>query len=258
MSRILHSVIKGHGDDLIILHGFLGMGDNWRTQGKKLAQMGYRVHWVDQRNHGRSFWSDDFSYEDMADDLLRYMQHHNLDKAILLGHSMGGKTAMTFAAERPDMCTKLVVTDIAPRYYPPHHQNVIEALQTLDLETITDRTEAEEMITHFIEESAMRKWLLKNLYWERPEKLGFRCNLKVLAESLEEIGEPLLGTAFYEGDTLFIRGDRSEYVQEADIPMIKMHFPRAEVVTVPEAGHWVHAENPEGFMEALIPFLKAG
>lgn len=256
--EVLHSQIIGEGTELIILHGFLGMADNWRTPGKMLAQMDYRVHLVDQRNHGRSFWSDDFSYEDMSDDLLLYMEHHGLDNALLLGHSMGGKTAMTFATDHPEMCSKLIVTDIAPRYYPPHHQNVIEALQTLDLETINDRKEAEEMITHFIEAPAMRKWLLKNLYWERPEKLGFRCNLKVLADSMEEIGEPISGTALFEGSALFIRGDRSEYVQEADISIIKRHFPKAEVVTVPDAGHWVHAENPVGFMNALIPFLKEG
>lgn len=256
MTEIMHSVIQGQGEDLIILHGFLGTGDNWRTHGKTLTQMGYRVHWVDQRNHGRSFWSDDFSYEDMADDLLKYMIHHDMDKAILLGHSMGGKTAMTFATEHPEMCSKLIVIDIAPKFYPAHHQYIVDALQRLDLDDIKSRPEADAILAWSIPESSIRRWLLKNLYWETPEKFGFRFNLEVLAESMEQVGEPIASSALYTGSALFLRGEYSEYVHDTDIAMIKMHFPSAQVQTIPGAGHWVHAENPEGFMGALVPFLE--
>ena len=253
--ELLYSNIQGEGKDLIILHGFLGMGDNWRSHGKKLAQMGYKVHLVDQRNHGRSFWSDDFTYEDMAWDLSMYMDHHNIDEAVILGHSMGGKTAMTFAIDNPDRCAQMIVIDIAPKYYPPHHQPIVEALKGLDLDKIKSRKEADAALAKDIEQVSTRLWLLKNLYWETPERFGFRCNLEVLAENMNEVGEPLSGTAIFSKPTLFLRGEHSEYVRDSDLADIRMYFPKSEIETVAQAGHWLHAENPQGFMDALLPFL---
>jgi len=254
--EILYSKIQGEGKDLIILHGFLGMGDNWRSHARKLAQMGYRVHLPDQRNHGRSFWSDEFTYEAMAGDLGRYMDHHQVEEATILGHSMGGKTAMTFATKHPERCKKLIVIDIAPKYYPPHHQAVVEALQALDLEVIQSRTEADTALSEHINETSMRLWLLKNLYWQTPEKFGFRCNLEALAQNMDQVGEPISGTALFSKAALFLRGEYSEYVRDSDIADIRMYFPRAQVDTIPEAGHWLHAENPQGFMDVLLPFLE--
>lgn len=254
--EVLHSQILGEGSEFIILHGFLGMSDNWRTPGKKLAQMGYRVHMVDQRNHGRSFWSDTFDYQAMARDLEYYMDHNQISKAIILGHSMGGKTAMTFATAHPQRCDKLIVIDIAPKFYPPHHQYIVEALQALDLDKIKSRTEADQELARSIKETSIRLWLLKNLYRETPEKYGLRCNLEVLARSMEEIGEPISGSATFTGDTLFFRGEYSEYVRDSDMADIRMYFPKAGVHTISKAGHWLHAENPEEFMQALTSFLE--
>ena len=232
------------------------MGDNWRTHGRKMVQLGYKVHLLDQRNHGRSFWSDEFSYEIMAEDLRQYMDHHGITKAAILGHSMGGKTAMTFVAEYPERCENLIVIDIAPKYYPPHHQPIVEALQALDLGTIKSRTEADAILAKDIPEASIRLWLLKNLYRVTPETFAFRCNLKVLAEEIDEVGEPLTGTGQYTEPTLFLRGEFSEYVRDSDIPDIRMYFPEAQIETIPKAGHWLHAENPEGFMKVLEPFLR--
>lgn len=220
--------------------------------------MGYRVHLVDQRNHGGSFWSDEFSYAAMSEDLRRYMDHHKISKAIILGHSMGGKTAMAFAIENPERCEKLIVIDIAPKFYPPHHQPIVEALEALDLEKIKSRTEADQELARSIEQTSMRLWLLKNLYYITPEKFGFRCNLEVLARNMEEIGEPISGTISFAGDALFLRGEFSEYVRDSDVSDIRMYFPEARVQTIPKAGHWLHAENPEGFMEVLVSFLEEG
>jgi len=256
--NILYSTIQGEGKDLLILHGFLGMGDNWRTHGQKIAQLGFRVHLIDQRNHGRSFWSDEFTYEDMGEDLNRYMVHHQITEAVILGHSMGGKTAMTFVAEQPERCNKLIVIDIAPKYYPPHHQPIVEALQALDLGSIGSRTEADEILARDIPEASIRLWLLKNLYRETPEQFGFRFNLEVLAENLDEVGEPLSGTAQFTKPTLFLRGEFSEYVRDSDIADIRMYFPEAQIETIPNAGHWLHAENPQGFMNVLESFLERG
>ena len=148
---LLHSNIIGSGDNhWIMLHGFLGMGDNLKTHAKNLAEKGYCVHLVDQRNHGRSFWSDVFDYDTMVEDLRFYMDHHGLDQVILLGHSMGGKTAMGFALAHPDRVQKLIVADIAPKYYAPHHQQILAGLSSLNFQEIYSRTVAAEHLEKYL------------------------------------------------------------------------------------------------------------
>ena len=223
--ELLHSKILGEGKPLIILHGFLGMSDNWKTLGNQYAQHGFQVHLVDQRNHGKSFHSNDFDYEFLSDDVLRYMDHHQIDKASLIGHSMGGKTAMQLAVSAPERVTKLLVADISPKYYPPHHQSIVDALGKLDLNTITSRKEADEMLANYLPDFGIRQFLLKNLHWAEPGKLGFRFNYSVLKNKMDEIGENISSNAKFEGPTLFLRGDRSEYILPNDYPEIKKHFP---------------------------------
>ena len=133
---ILHSNIIGEGKPFIILHGFLGMGDNWKTLGKQFSESNFEVHLVDQRNHGRSFHSDDFDYDVMAEDLKAYCDEKNLRNMVLMGHSMGGKTAMLFATKYPEYLKQLIVADISPRYYPAHHEDILEGLSYLDLSLI--------------------------------------------------------------------------------------------------------------------------
>ena len=148
---ILYSNIIGSGDNhLIILHGFLGMGDNWKTHAKNLAEKGYCVHLVDQRNHGRSFWSEVFDYDTMVEDLRIYMDHHRLDQVILLGHSMGGKTAMGFALAYAGRIQRLIIADIATKYYAPHHQQILAGLSTLNFDEISSRKAAEEHLENYI------------------------------------------------------------------------------------------------------------
>ena len=130
----LHANIIGEGKPLIILHGFLGMGDNWKTLGRRFAELGFQVHLIDQRNHGRSPHSNNFSYDIMAQDLLEYLNTYTLDKVVLLGHAMGGKTAMTFATSHADRVDKLLVADISPRFYPVHHDAILNGLSALDLQ----------------------------------------------------------------------------------------------------------------------------
>ena len=252
----LHSLILGSGQPLLILHGFLGMSDNWKTLGSQYAQHGFEVHLIDQRNHGKSFWSTDFDYQILADDLNDYLTETAIENALVLGHSMGGKTAMQFAHTYPERTRKLVVADIAPKLYPPHHQNIIDALTSLDLKTIHSRKEADEALSKQLSNMGVRQFLLKNLYWVQKGKLGFRFNLDVLQDRMEEIGDNLLGSSLYTGESLFIRGDRSEYVADTDYPTIKTYFPKAEMKTVANAGHWLHAENPKQFFEISFEFLK--
>ncbi|WP_178985931.1 alpha/beta fold hydrolase [Winogradskyella helgolandensis] len=251
----LHSNIIGEGKPFIILHGFLGMGDNWKTLAKQFSESNFEVHLVDQRNHGRSFHSEEFDYEVMAEDLKHYCDDHNLRDIVLLGHSMGGKTAMLFAAKYPELVRKLIVADISPRYYPVHHDAILEGLSSLDFSELKTRGEADKALSHYIHEAGIRMFLLKNLFWVNKGQLGLRINLEVLKENISEVGEALPIHATFEKDTLFLRGDRSEYIGEADEAIIHRHFPNSEIITISNAGHWLHAENPKDFYDAVMNFI---
>lgn len=255
MNSNLHSNVIGEGKPFLILHGFLGMGDNWKTLARQFSESNFEVHLVDQRNHGRSFHSDDFDYELMAEDLKHYCDNNNLKDIVLLGHSMGGKTAMLFATQYPDIVSKLIIADISPRYYPVHHDAILEGLSSLDFSVIKSRGEADEALSKYVTEAGTRMFLLKNLYWVEKGQLGLRINLDVLKENVSEVGEALPIHAVFNKDTLFLRGDRSEYIGEADEPIIHRHFPNSEIITISNAGHWLHAENPKDFYDAVTNFI---
>lgn len=253
---ILHSNILGEGKPFVILHGFLGMSDNWKTLGKQFAQNGFQVHLVDQRNHGRSFHSDMFNYDVLTQDLKAYCEHYKLENIVLLGHSMGGKTAMSFAATYPDLVSKLIIADISPRFYPVHHDAILNGLSALDFNNLKSRGEADKELSKYVSDYGTRQFLLKNLYWIEKGQLALRINLKVLKEQVEEVGEAMPLHANYLGDTLFLRGDKSEYIAAQEQTIIKNHFPKAEVITIANAGHWLHAENPKDFYKQVIDFLN--
>ena len=255
MNPLLHSKIVGDGKPLLILHGFLGMLDNWKTLGNQYAEQGFQVHLIDQRNHGKSFWSEDFNYDVLTKDLMDYILGHGLGKVCLLGHSMGGKTAMHFACEYPELAERLIVGDISPKYYPPHHQQIIKGLKSVDLNSIGSRSEAEAELQKHIKDFGTRQFLLKNLYWADKEKLAWRFNLEVLGEKMNEVGEALGPTAKYDGPALFLSGGRSGYLVPGDIPEILRHFPQAIFGTIENAGHWLHAEHPRDFFEKSLNFL---
>ncbi|EPR71236.1 putative esterase/lipase ybfF [Winogradskyella psychrotolerans RS-3] len=252
----LYSNIIGEGKPFIILHGFLGMGDNWKTLAKKFSESNFEVHLVDQRNHGRSFHSEDFDYELMAEDLKHYCDDNNLNDIVLLGHSMGGKTAMLFAAKYPELVSKLIVADISPRYYPVHHDAILEGLSSLDFSEIKSRGEADDALSNYVHEDGTRMFLLKNLYWIEKGQLALRMNLDVLKENVSEVGEALPIHATFQKDTLFLRGDRSEYIGDADEAIIHRHFPNSKLITISKSGHWLHAENPKEFYEAVMNFIS--
>ncbi|MCF8274106.1 MAG: alpha/beta fold hydrolase [Flavobacteriaceae bacterium] len=255
--KLLNSNIlgEGQGQAFVILHGFLGMSDNWKTHGKQLSDVGFEVHLIDQRNHGSSFWDDTFNYTVLSEDLKQYCEAHKLSNIILLGHSMGGKTAMLFATQYPELVSKLVVADISPRFYPIHHETILEGLNALNFDVIKSRSEADEILEKYITDFGTRQFLLKNLYWIEKEKLALRMNLKVLKEQIAEVGEPLPYEFKFEKDTLFLRGEKSNYITSADEALITHHFPKVEIVTIKNSGHWLHAENPKDFFEALMSFV---
>jgi pimeloyl-ACP methyl ester carboxylesterase len=253
---ILHSNIIGEGKPFVILHGFLGMSDNWKTLGRQFGEQGFQIHLVDQRNHGRSFWDNHFSYELLADDLKKYCEAHGLDEIVLLGHSMGGKTAMLFSSLNSGLVSKLLVADISPRFYPVHHDIILEGLSALDFETIKSRGEADKVLSTYVSDFGTRQFLLKNLYWVEKGRLGLRINLEVLKNQVSEIGESLPSYLKFENDALFLKGDRSEYIGAEDERLILNQFPKADIVTIANSGHWLHAENPKAFFNEVIKFVR--
>ncbi|OIQ28828.1 MAG: alpha/beta hydrolase [Bacteroidetes bacterium MedPE-SWsnd-G2] len=253
---VLHSNVIGEGKPFVILHGFLGMGDNWKTLGMKFSQQGYEVHLVDQRNHGRSFHDEAFNYEILVEDLKHYFVVNQIEDAIVLGHSMGGKTAMLFACENPELVSRLIVADISPRYYPIHHDAILEGLSSLDFNTIASRSKADQHLANYVSDMGTRQFLLKNLYWVEKGRLALRINLPVLKQEVAEVGESLPVSSKFEKPTLFLRGDKSEYIGAQDEKLIQMHFPKSKIDTVSNAGHWLHAENPKAFFDFVLDFIS--
>ena len=253
---ILHSNTFGEGRPLIILHGFLGMGDNWKTLGRQFADSNFQVHLLDQRNHGRSFHAEDFNYDVMAEDLKHYCNNYSLSNMVLLGHSMGGKTAMRFATEYPNLVNRLIVADISPRYYPVHHDTILAGLSSLDFLSISSRSQADQVLSDYVPEFGIRQFLLKNLYWVNKEQLGLRVNLPVLKEQVSEVGEALPSLATFSKPTLFLKGDKSEYIGESDEAIIHRHFSDVKIETISNAGHWLHAENPKEFFRHVLDFIR--
>jgi esterase len=248
----LHYRELGEGQPMVILHGLFGFSDNWQTHAKKLADY-FRVILVDLRNHGHSDWSDDFSYPLMAADLKELFDELQLKKVLLVGHSMGGKAAMLFAQHHPTYLEKLVVVDIGIKAYPMHHQHILAGMHAINLETITVRSEAESILKQHIDSDGVRQFILKNLYWKDKGQLAWRMNLPVLEREMEQI----LGAVPQQEvwvHTLFIRGELSNYILDEDIDSIENQFPDMELVTIPNSGHWVHAEAPEEFLNALLSF----
>lgn len=232
------------------------MSDNWKTLGGQFSDVGYQVHLIDQRNHGRSPHGDQMSYLEMAKDLKQYIEDHSLEKAIVLGHSMGGKTAMFAAVYFPQLIEKLIVVDIAPKYYRPHHRDILSGLQAVDQTDLESRGHADEVLSEFVKEQAVRMFLLKNLYWKEKGKLALRLNLDVLVQAGETIGEELPDNKSYSGPSLFIRGGNSNYIKLEDEGLISRQFSDSKIITIKDAGHWVHAEKRDEFYKAVLDFLQ--
>ncbi|HYE57619.1 MAG TPA: alpha/beta fold hydrolase [Rhodothermales bacterium] len=244
---------------LVILHGFLGSSGNWHTLARRFGEH-RRVLVPDARNHGRSPHAAPHSYAAMAADVVALLDAHGLDRAAVLGHSMGGKTAMHLALTHPDRVERLIAVDAAPGRSPSAHAEVLETLAAVDLGATTSRADVETALAARLGDAGLRGWLLKSLL--RTPEGGFRwaLNVPVLQAALPEVGgalEPTLppGWRPFAGPTLFVRGGRSRYISEADLPEIERLFPAAEVITVPDAGHWVHAEQPDALARIVEAFL---
>ncbi len=248
----LHYRELGTGQPLIILHGLFGSSDNWQTQAKRFAEY-FQVILVDLRNHGHSDWNDDSSYISMANDVIELINDLGIEKTILLGHSMGGKVAMHVAQINGKLLSKLVVVDMGIKQYPPHHQHILQGIHSVQLEGVNSRAEADKQLTEFIDSEGVKQFLLKNLYWKEKGKLAWRMNVSVLENSMNEILSALPEKEVFT-PTAFIRGELSNYVLDDDILEIENFFPDSQYISISQAGHWVHAEKPEEFVDAVLGF----
>jgi pimeloyl-ACP methyl ester carboxylesterase len=246
----------GDGPPLIILHGFLGSLDNWRTASDRMSSR-FKIISVDLRNHGRSPHHPAMSYPAMADDIYEFCNQQNIASAHLLGHSMGGKVAMQFATTHPQRIEKLIVVDIAPKGYPASHEATLAALRNLDLGSFRSFGEIDAALAPQIRTPSIRQFLMKNLARRPDASFCWRIDLDAILKNYHELTKAIVLTHAFPKPACFIRGGRSDYVADEDLPLIEKKFPRAEIVTLPDAGHWVHADAPEDFLKIVTDFLGA-
>lgn len=246
----------GSGQPLIILHGLFGQSDNWNTLSKNFAEKGFRVFALDQRNHGLSPHSQDWSYKLMADDLKEFIAEHQLEKPILLGHSMGGKTVMFFEMMYPGISSKLIIADIAPKASSRQHNDVLEALNAVDFSVIKTRKEAEVTLNNHINDFGTKQFLLKNIYWKENDVMDWRFNLKTITNHYNAIiAEVPKGLSNVK--TIIIKGEKSNYITDADMSDFESRFPNSSLAIIKNAGHWVHAERPKDFFETVLLFIQS-
>lgn len=247
----------GSGQPVIILHGLFGQSDNWVTVARRIADQ-FHVFIPDQRNHGQSPHASVHSFPAMADDLSAFIEEHGIVNPIIIGHSMGGKTAMTYALENAGAVKKLVVIDISPRRYPERkiHTQVISQMMNIDLRTVTTRTEVEKILDSQISDSRVRMFIMKNLYYKLHGQLAWRLNLEAINQSMDLLFDGISSDNRYMGPALFVRGGKSDYITDSDIPLIENLFPSAIIKTISGASHWVHADAPEELCYLLSSFLE--
>lgn len=261
---------EGEGFPIVIVHGLYGSSDNWLTVGKKLAS-DYKVYLIDQRNHGRSPNADEHNYDAMKNDLAEFFDQQKIERAIVLGHSMGGKTAMSFAADYPERIEKLIIADIAPKdyfllndesqYYL--HNNILRAMLEIDFSRIESRKQIEDFLNERIDSTLIVQFLLKSVSRNKENhQFEWRLNVPVLYDNLDEIIKGVNAHWFDDRlpiknyPVLFIKGANSNYILPEDYPSIRRIYPEAEIVEIPNAGHWLHAEQPQLFMNELWSFLR--
>lgn len=250
----LHFKEYGQGRPVILLHGLFGSSDNWHSIAVRLAEA-FHVFAVDQRGHGQSPHSAEMDYPVMAADMDRFFAARGLDSAFVIGHSMGGKTAMQLALHFPHRVEKMIVADMAPRAYAPAHDKIFAALLALDLTKYQTRAQIEDALAPEIPNPVLRRFLLKNLGRTPTGGFFWKIALRDLAENYWRLREPVAGDAPFTRPVLFIRGGKSEYIRPEDEPLIREWFPAAQIQTIPEAGHWLHADQPEEFLRLVLNFL---
>lgn len=253
---ILHHKIVGTGEPVFIFHGLFGSLDNWMSFARSLSAYSFQCILVDLRNHGHSFHDDAFNYEVMCDDVLELMQYLKIENANMFGHSMGGKVVMHLCEKKSDTIKKLVIVDIAPRYYPPHHSQIFDAMHLIDFDFVKTRKDAEQILKNEIDDIATLQFILKNIYWKSDTQLAWRFNSNALEKNIDAIGAAKMNDSICNTPTLFVRGEKSNYINADDKKNIAQNYSNAKVVTIADAGHWVHADKPKELLNVVVEFLS--
>ncbi|MEJ2045081.1 MAG: alpha/beta fold hydrolase [Reinekea sp.] len=254
---MLHTESFGQGPDVVFLHGLFGAGDNWRSIGRQLSEH-YRVHLIDLPNHGRSDWIDTQDLQTLANIVGDWINNQGIKQFHLLGHSMGGKIAMQLALNpHQGELLQLIVVDISPKRYPPHHQDIFKALNRVDFNRLKDRNAIDDDMKDLVTNDTVRQFLLKSLY-RNGDQLAWRFNLKILENRYDAVAAEPTATAPFTGPALFIKGKNSHYISADDQPLIASLFPNAKAKIIEGAGHWPHAEKPAVFSKIVKDFLDQG
>jgi esterase len=249
----------GEGKPIVILHGLLGISDNWVGFARRLAEEGYRIFIPDQRNHGQSPHHPVLNYYALTDDLSEFIETHHLEKPILLGHSMGGKVAMRYTLEHPGAVDRLIIVDTSLRTYFRfnYHLKLIDAMLSVDFNLAANRQEVELKLTEKIKDDRLVQFLMKNLYWKEKGKLGWRPDLQAISYHVDAMYDGVFYSTRFDRPAFFVRGGLSDYILEEDIPVIMQNFPQAVIKTISNGTHWVHADEPEEFYMLVTEFLNS-
>jgi len=249
----------GRGKPLIILHGLMGISDNFVTFGRQIARLGYHIIIPDQRNHGHSPHHPVINYYALTDDLAELIDRLKIHDPVILGHSMGGKVAMRYTLENPDRVQKIIVVDISLRTYVRfnYHLQLIDAMLSVDFDVVKTRQEAEARLSEKIPDKRIRQFLMKNLFRKEKNRLGWRPNLPVISYHIDSMYDGVFYSTRFAKPALFIRGGNSDYILDEDIPAIKQNFPQADIRIIENGTHWVHAEEPGKFMAMITEFLQS-
>ena len=257
-SAILNYKQIGTGKHIVLIHGLFGSLENLNMVAKPLAQ-DYCVTSVDVRNHGDSFHASTMEYAELAQDIINLLDHLNIDTCLLLGHSMGGKIAIQVALEQPERITRLLVADIAPISYPPHHLKIIAGLQAIDLSQVMKRKDADSQLAHFVDNMGIRQFLLRNLTLNSQGKFAFKCSITDISLCYPQImkaNKIPANKSAYAGPTLFIKGESSDYILPEHKEAIAALLPNSKAKIIQGAGHWLHAEKTVAFNKVVADFIK--
>ena len=245
----------GEGDPIIILHGLLGLSDQWIPIAKKIATHNYAVYIPDQRDHGQSGHSDEFNYSVLCSDLLEFIEAHEIINPIIIGHSMGGKIAMHVALNNLTPIKKLIIIDIGIKKYLPSDFSILEKLTGFDLSSFTKRADIEQSISLFINKLPLKKWILKNIRLNDNKTFEWKFNLPLIRQNAQLIFEEIHYLRKYNHPVYFFHGEYSNHLTKEDFPEIKKIFPLASFITVKNASHWLHVDNEEDLLQSLLKIL---
>jgi pimeloyl-ACP methyl ester carboxylesterase len=249
-----YKVFGDVGEDIIIIHGLLGSLDNFQTIAKQLSET-YRVWLLDMRNHGRSFHSEEMNYEVMVEDVHEFMKSHQLAHAHLIGHSMGGKVAMNFALTYPELVNDLIIIDIGPKKYEGDHQVILKTMKDISLNDFSERSEIEEKISEKIHSQKIVQLMMKNLGRDQ-NTFFWKPNVEVILKNYRLLMDTMPKHQIFNGKTVFIKGENSDYIEVDELEDFRKYFSEAQMMIVPNSGHWVHADQPEVFLQLLFKILN--